>query len=112
MPSSYSRIKLLTAERSRLKSRLAHLSASRQRSEPLAADFAEQAKEVENDEVVDQLEATTKAALEQLEHAIERLLQRQEDICEDCGQPMNAARIRVLPMATRCRECEESRASG
>lgn len=42
---------------------------------------------------------------------VERALQRHEDgtwqDCEQCGEPITEAQIRVLPTATHCAECAE-----
>jgi DnaK suppressor protein len=32
-------------------------------------------------------------------------------ICLDCGAPIGAARLRAVPFATRCRDCEAARES-
>jgi DnaK suppressor protein len=32
-------------------------------------------------------------------------------ICSDCGGPIGAARLRAVPFATRCRDCESERES-
>lgn len=110
MPSSDDRIRRLGAEHARLTARLERLEASQRReTEPLPADFSEQVQQRGNDSVIDELESGTRDALQQLEHAIERITQHRGDFCEDCDQPIDAARLKALPAATRCRACQEKR---
>jgi DnaK suppressor protein len=47
---------------------------------------------------------------EEIEHinaSLEKLKNGEYGICEDCGEPIAPERLRVLPYATRCRECQE-----
>jgi RNA polymerase-binding protein DksA len=45
--------------------------------------------------------------LRAVEAALGRLAQGQLGTCTDCGGPVGAARLEVLPTATRCIACEE-----
>ncbi len=45
--------------------------------------------------------------IEQINASLEKLKNGEYGICEDCGEPIAPARLRVLPYATRCRECQE-----
>ncbi len=42
----------------------------------------------------------------QIEAALERLHRREYGFCEDCGELIGSARLRVLPFARRCRDCQ------
>jgi RNA polymerase-binding transcription factor len=44
--------------------------------------------------------------LSQIEHALERIDSGTYGICEDCGRPIPAARLKALPMATLDAECK------
>lgn len=89
-----------------LSERLQRIRADRQRAAgPLSSDFAEQAVEVENDEVLERLETATAADLAQTEHALQRVAQGQYGVCERCGARIDAQRLRALPQATACGTC-------
>ena len=44
--------------------------------------------------------------LQQLVHAEKRLAQGLASVCEDCGQPIEAARLELLVGVTRCVSCQ------
>lgn len=77
----------------------------RRGGEALAADFAEQATERENDEVVDALSEKALTALQQIEHALQRADIGAWGVCEACGAAIGAARLGNLPQATCCAAC-------
>lgn len=86
--------------------RLQRLEDDRMRvNAPLSADFAEQAVERENDEVIDQLELATAADLQQVRAALERLDAGLYGICATCGGTIEEGRLHALPQATRCVAC-------
>ena len=68
-------------------------------------DFEEQASQTQNDEVVDSLEAETRAELQQIDHALERIDQGIGDECEQCGNDIDPRRLQVLPYTTVCVDC-------
>jgi DnaK suppressor protein len=47
-------------------------------------------------------------AVRGIESALRRLKQGAYGRCADCGQRIAAARLRVLPFAERCRECQSA----
>ncbi|MCA0912017.1 TraR/DksA family transcriptional regulator [Marinobacter nauticus] len=71
----------------------------------LEKDFEEQASQTQNDEVVDSLEAETRAELQQIDHALERIDQGIGDECEQCGNDIDPRRLQVLPYTTVCVDC-------
>lgn len=83
----------------------------RHESQPLTADFAEQAVEVENDQVLDALDHSIRMELEQIEKTLARMNKGSYGICETCGKPIAAKRMEALPHAARCIACEENRAA-
>jgi DnaK suppressor protein len=52
------------------------------------------------------LEARTRERI-QLDEALRRLDEGTYGICEDCQAPIAAGRLRALPFARRCVECQE-----
>lgn len=73
----------------------------------LEADFAEQAVQRQNDEVVDGLEAEVRATLNQVNHALARIADGVGDQCESCGKSINPDRLAALPRSTLCIDCAE-----
>jgi RNA polymerase-binding transcription factor DksA len=98
--------KELQARRAQYLQRLDVLEEERRRhGTALAADFADQAGERENDEVVDALTVSARAALNQIDHALERADQGLWGLCEICHKAIAAERLRHLPEATSCANC-------
>lgn len=76
-------------------------------NQPLHADFAEQAVEAENDQVLDALDHSIRAEMEQIENTLARMDEGLYGVCEACGKPIAAKRLKALPHAVRCIHCEE-----
>lgn len=103
--STAARLRLL-ALREQLRDRLRRLQADRgHEQQALSADFAEQAVERENDEVLDRLDEASRADLADVEAALERIEQGRYGLCEHCGSPIEAPRLQAMPQATRCTPC-------
>jgi DnaK suppressor protein len=45
--------------------------------------------------------------IRQIDRVLERLDEGRAGLCEDCGRPIGTARLRVMPFATRCTDCQE-----
>ncbi len=89
-----------------LEARLSRYQAHQRREAgALEKDFEEQASQTQNDEVVDSLEAETRAELQQIDHALERIDQGIGDECEQCGNDIDPRRLQVLPYTTVCVDC-------
>ena len=73
--------------------------------EPLEADFAEQAAQMEGDEVTADLEHAAILEAEQIEAAIGRIDADSYGKCETCGNEIDPKRLQALPYATDCIEC-------
>jgi RNA polymerase-binding transcription factor DksA len=69
------------------------------------ADSAEQAQQRENDEVLQQLEQQLQRELLQLHLALERQQRGDYGLCEQCGEAIAPARLKLLPFALRCQHC-------
>ena len=72
---------------------------------PLSADFAEQAIERENDEVLDVLESEGIDQIELIRAALARMDRGDYSKCEDCEKEIGRARLEALPYAVTCIEC-------
>lgn len=98
----------LRQRRIELADRLSRINADRTRTQgPVSQDFADQAQERENDEVLDQLEPLARDELLQLDHAIQRAEEGGYGICEVCGEDIGRRRLALLPQATTCTSCAD-----
>lgn len=101
-----SRLQKLEALRDSLQQRLARYDQHQKRADgPLDQDFAEQAVQVQNDEVVEALEGEVRDRLTQVNHALTRIQHGTGDICERCEASISEGRLSVLPEATLCADC-------
>jgi RNA polymerase-binding transcription factor DksA len=102
----------LNALRDDLTDRLARLKQSARRAgEPLSADFAEQAVERENDDVVDRLREATVTELASVSRALARIADGTYGRCIRCGEDIEAARLQALPASSHCAACQARNAN-
>jgi RNA polymerase-binding transcription factor DksA len=73
-------------------------------------DFAEQATQRQNDEVLEALLEEAEAGLLAARHALVRLEEGRYGQCLGCGEPIHVERLQALPAAEFCLACA-SRAS-
>lgn len=93
-----------------LQARLKALNRDVQRKGgPRQADFAEQATEAENDEVLDRLIEQTRAEMHQLQAAIARMSDPDFGLCAACDDPIGVGRLKAVPHTTLCIACAEAR---
>lgn len=98
----------LLAQRKQLERRLNAVERdARHDGESLDDDFAEQAVQRQNDEVLEALDDAGIAELKQINAALKRLENRQYGICVSCGIEIPIARLEALPYADRCIDCAE-----
>ena len=74
---------------------------------PHNADFAEQAQERQNDEVLQALLAEAEAGLRQVGLARQRLAAGRYGLCLRCGEPIEPARLQAWAAAECCLACAE-----
>ncbi len=74
-------------------------------TEPHSGDFAEQAQERENDEVVDVIGNETARSIRVILAALARIGNGTYGACDSCGAPIGEARLMAIPEATRCLDC-------
>ncbi|MDZ7826979.1 MAG: TraR/DksA family transcriptional regulator [Gammaproteobacteria bacterium] len=109
--ASFSEIReRLLAERARLLERVRGLDDNvHHRLEPLPADFAEQAVELENQEVMEALDEDARGSIDG-EDALARLEEGTYGECTRCGEDINPERLAALPSpAAACRCTSQSR---
>lgn len=77
------------------------------KDEPVEKDFAEQATQSENDDVLSALDTETQATITQINAALSRIEQGTYGECYTCGQQIPEQRLLVVPYAEYCIECAE-----
>jgi len=70
-------------------------------------DFAEQASQLENDEVLNSLNDEAKAQVMQIDQALLRIEDGTFGRCSKCNTEINPQRLAAVPYATMCIECAE-----
>lgn len=96
----------LTQLKTDLEGRLERLADSIGRSEPFAKDSGEQAVELENVEVKDELQREAQQQLILVNRALQRIENDQYGNCVDCGESVAQTRLAAIPYAERCIQCE------
>jgi len=105
--SEYNHIRQrLLDQRAELMSRLERITSNvRREKEPLSADFAEQATERENEEVMDALGNKARMELKKISAALLRMDDDEYGMCQECGRQINVLRLEAQPFADLCIEC-------
>jgi len=78
------------------------------KSGALSPDFSEQAVELENNEVLEELDASIHGLLEQIDTALERIEAGTYGTCIHCGNPIRGERLAALPETSNCIACASS----
>lgn len=78
------------------------------REEPVEKDFAEQAVELENLEVLLELDRETRAELQNVLEALARIDEDEYGACQVCGEDIEVARLEALPYVQTCVRCAEA----
>jgi len=78
---------------------------TRHREEPLSADFAEQAVELENGETLVALDREVTAELREIERALRRIEDGTYGICTGCKETVDEPRLQAVPFASLCIDC-------
>ncbi len=95
----------LESWRTELLSRANRIDAHLHRDEPVPADFAEQATELENLDVLFALDREGKQKLAQINSALERIENGEYGDCLRCGESIEPGRLQALPTAETCAQC-------
>ena len=72
---------------------------------PSDRDWQERATELENDEVLENLDESSRAEVTQVRAALRRLDAGTYGLCARCGQAISAPRLAAMPSATTCVGC-------
>ncbi len=78
---------------------------TRHREEPLPQDFAEQAVELENQEVMEALDREVTDELRKVARALQRVDAEEYLYCSICGEEIPVGRLKALPTTDRCVAC-------
>ena len=95
----------LLLQRDELQVRLEKIKRDIARSH--SSDFAEQAQERENDEVLQEIGHETETAIARINAALKHLEEGSYGICTSCGDPIHEKRMEALPDTTLCVECTD-----
>lgn len=72
---------------------------------PLEKDFAEQATQNENNEVMDYLGNSARTEIAMIKQAIARIDSGHYGICEVCDEPIGKERLKAMPYSSMCIKC-------
>jgi DnaK suppressor protein len=96
----------LEARQKRLLTRLGKINSHlRQESGPLNADWKEQAQELENEEVLQALDAHGREELEKIILALARMDAGTYGLCGECDDKIGERRLKAMPYTRLCIDC-------
>jgi RNA polymerase-binding protein DksA len=99
---------LLQSQRDTLLQRINAIEkAVRHHGEALDPDFAEQAVQRQNDEVLTALDDSSIVELRRVNEALQRMEEGEYGVCVDCGLEIPMERLEAIPYAERCIDCAE-----
>ena len=102
----------LLASKAELKSRLERTHKHiYQKEEPVSANFNEQIKQRENDEIVSFLEQEGLDELKNIESALQRIDDGEYMVCESCGEDIGEERLSAIAYTNQCIKCADSAGS-
>ena len=103
--STEKRKQALVAKLADLEKRLG--AVTRDITKTLSSDFAEQATERENDDVLEEIARETQYSIQQLKAALHRLDEENYGVCASCGKDISEQRLDALPETTLCVDCAD-----
>ena len=77
------------------------------KNEPVEKDFAEQATQRENDDVLMALNKDAKQVVSQINSALHRIETGDYGFCTRCGAEISEGRLDIVPYAALCIKCAE-----
>lgn len=102
--NNYDDLKIkLELKRDELQDRLNRIRQSKRKEHD--KDWAEQASERENDDVVDTLGENIIKELEQIESSLKRMFKNEYNICASCQDIIREERLFALPYTSLCIKC-------
>ncbi|WP_448593283.1 TraR/DksA family transcriptional regulator [Thermoflexus hugenholtzii] len=99
----------LEEERSRLRGELARLDARAPEGIGYHDHMADDATDVMDQATRVTLRRHLEVRLREVEAALRRMEEGTYGICQDCGRPIEVARLKALPFAAFCLECQARR---
>ncbi|MCB9061923.1 MAG: TraR/DksA family transcriptional regulator [Halobacteriovoraceae bacterium] len=99
----------LVAKKEKLLSRINNIEKDRRREKqgPINPDFAEQAVEVENNEVLDALSDLEREEIKKINTALVKIENGTYGSCMSCGEQISEARLTAMPFSSLCLECAD-----
>ena len=76
---------------------------------PPNPDFAEQATEGQNEDVVYGLDEAARVELEQIKQALHRIANDEYGMCLECGSEIPYERLQAVPYTAYCKTCMEEK---
>ena len=76
----------------------------------LSSDFAEQATERENDDVLEEIARESQVSIAKIKSALQRLDEDTYGYCVKCGNEIQEGRLEAIPEATHCVKCADKAA--
>ncbi len=96
----------LLAKRQELIQRVADIQKDlRNEDNPVEKDFEEQAVQMENEEVLNALDAEGRTTLLKIDRALQRIEAGNYDICTMCDTTIPIERLRAMPYTELCVDC-------
>ena len=80
---------------------------SHHKEEPVEKDFAEQATQSENDDVLAALDNEAQHMVMLIDAALSRIKNGQYGRCTECGSEIPSQRLDAIPFANLCIDCAE-----
>ena len=75
---------------------------------PRSTGWEDRATEIEGDEVLDALEDSAIAEINEIRAALKRIDEGTYEVCARCGETINEKRLEALPYAIECIRCAEA----
>lgn len=102
----------LEKQKSALEAKLADLEhrlagVTKDITKTLSSDFAEQATERENDDVLEEIARETQLSIARIRAALQRIEDDNYGICSSCGDEIAAKRLEAMPESTHCVKCAD-----
>lgn len=108
MPSIQETKNQLQTLREELTQRIKAIDADvHHKNEPVEKDFAEQATQRENDEVLIALDDETQHTVNQIDTALARIDEGSYGVCIKCQEKIPEKRLEALPYASTCINCSD-----
>ncbi len=96
----------LEAERDRLKAKLAHYEVFAEGNLGLGNHMADDGTEAFDQAAGLALQRNQQRLLEAIERALERIEAGTYGVCERCGEAIDPARLKAIPYAVYCIDCQ------